>query len=241
MSTQTHLEIPAGGEKVVPGEPTPDHPIIPFIEGDGIGADITPVDARRSSTRPSRRPIGGTPRDQVDGDSTPARRPRPSTAKRHLAPRTRRSTRHADFAGLHQGPADDTRRRRNAARTTTSRLRQQLDLYVSPAPRSATSPACQRRCDDPSKTDMVIFRENSRRTSTPGSSGQARIARRPARSSTSCRTSWSVAQDPLPGDVEHRNQARLAGGHRAAGAQGDPVRARATGATRSRSCTRATS
>lgn len=27
----------------MPGEPTPDEPIIPFIEGDEIGADITPV------------------------------------------------------------------------------------------------------------------------------------------------------------------------------------------------------
>ena len=27
----------------MPGGPTPDNPIIPFIEGDGIGVDITPV------------------------------------------------------------------------------------------------------------------------------------------------------------------------------------------------------
>ena len=43
MSTGTHIQVPAEGEKVVPGEPTPDHPIIPYIEGDGIGVDITPV------------------------------------------------------------------------------------------------------------------------------------------------------------------------------------------------------
>ena len=35
--------VPAGGQKIVPGQPTPDNPIIPFIEGDGIGAEITPV------------------------------------------------------------------------------------------------------------------------------------------------------------------------------------------------------
>ncbi|MCH2222465.1 MAG: NADP-dependent isocitrate dehydrogenase, partial [Dechloromonas sp.] len=29
--------------KIVPGQPIPDNPIIPFIEGDGIGIDITPV------------------------------------------------------------------------------------------------------------------------------------------------------------------------------------------------------
>lgn len=37
------ITVPAGGQKIVPGQPTPDNPIIPFIEGDGIGAEITPV------------------------------------------------------------------------------------------------------------------------------------------------------------------------------------------------------
>jgi hypothetical protein len=32
-----------GGQKIVPGQAVPDNPIIPFIEGDGIGVDITPV------------------------------------------------------------------------------------------------------------------------------------------------------------------------------------------------------
>src|SRR5689334_695050 len=42
--TQTSLiEVPAGGERIVPGEPVPATPIIPYIEGDGIGVDITPV------------------------------------------------------------------------------------------------------------------------------------------------------------------------------------------------------
>jgi isocitrate dehydrogenase len=37
------IKVPAGGQKIVPGQAIPDNPIIPFIEGDGIGADITPV------------------------------------------------------------------------------------------------------------------------------------------------------------------------------------------------------
>ena len=37
------IKIPAQGQKIVPGKPVPDNPIIPFIEGDGIGVDITPV------------------------------------------------------------------------------------------------------------------------------------------------------------------------------------------------------
>ena len=43
MSAETHIEVPADGAKIVAGEPTPDNPIVPYIEGDGIGADITPV------------------------------------------------------------------------------------------------------------------------------------------------------------------------------------------------------
>src|SRR5689334_25359714 len=37
------ISVPAAGERIVPGQPVPDNPIIPFIEGDGIGVDITPV------------------------------------------------------------------------------------------------------------------------------------------------------------------------------------------------------
>ncbi|MBI2276795.1 MAG: NADP-dependent isocitrate dehydrogenase [Dechloromonas sp.] len=39
----SHIKVPQGGQKIVPGQPTPNNPIIPFIEGDGIGIDITPV------------------------------------------------------------------------------------------------------------------------------------------------------------------------------------------------------
>ena len=39
----SHIKVPQGGQKIVPGRPIPDNPIIPFIEGDGIGIDITPV------------------------------------------------------------------------------------------------------------------------------------------------------------------------------------------------------
>ncbi len=39
----SHIKIPQGGQKIIAGQPTPNNPIIPFIEGDGIGVDITPV------------------------------------------------------------------------------------------------------------------------------------------------------------------------------------------------------
>jgi isocitrate dehydrogenase len=39
----SHITVPQGGQKIVPGQAIPNNPIIPFIEGDGIGIDITPV------------------------------------------------------------------------------------------------------------------------------------------------------------------------------------------------------
>ncbi|UCV16248.1 NADP-dependent isocitrate dehydrogenase [Quatrionicoccus australiensis] len=39
----SHIRIPQGGEKIVAGQAIPDNPIIPFIEGDGVGIDVTPV------------------------------------------------------------------------------------------------------------------------------------------------------------------------------------------------------
>src|SRR3989338_2745958 len=46
MSYQ-HIKVPSQGEKItVKSDLTlnvPNHPIVPFIEGDGIGVDITPV------------------------------------------------------------------------------------------------------------------------------------------------------------------------------------------------------
>ena len=39
----SHIKVPAGGSKIVAGQPIPNNPIIPYIEGDGIGIDITPV------------------------------------------------------------------------------------------------------------------------------------------------------------------------------------------------------
>jgi isocitrate dehydrogenase len=39
----SHIKVPQGGQKIVPGQAIPDNPIIPFIEGDGVGVDVTPV------------------------------------------------------------------------------------------------------------------------------------------------------------------------------------------------------
>ena len=45
--TYQHIQIPANGQKITVNADmslnVPDQPIIPFIEGDGTGLDITPV------------------------------------------------------------------------------------------------------------------------------------------------------------------------------------------------------
>ena len=42
-----HIQVPAKGEKITVNADmslnVPDEPIVPFIEGDGTGKDITPV------------------------------------------------------------------------------------------------------------------------------------------------------------------------------------------------------
>jgi len=42
-----HIQVPSGGQKITVNPDSslrvPDQPIIPFIEGDGTGVDITPV------------------------------------------------------------------------------------------------------------------------------------------------------------------------------------------------------
>jgi isocitrate dehydrogenase len=47
MPSYQHIKIPAGGEKITVNKDfalsVPDKPIIPYIEGDGTGVDITPV------------------------------------------------------------------------------------------------------------------------------------------------------------------------------------------------------
>src|SRR4030095_11608479 len=47
MPSYQHVKIPAGGAKITVNPDfsinVPDNPIIPYIEGDGTGVDITPV------------------------------------------------------------------------------------------------------------------------------------------------------------------------------------------------------
>ena len=155
MSTVSPIEVPQGGTQIVPGEPTPDNPIIPYIEGDGIGADITPVmkevvDAAVERSYGNERRIAwmemyaGEKAASVYGSDTWLPQETLEAARAYSV----------SIKGPLTTPVGGGIRSLNVA------LRQELDLYVClrPVRHFAGVPSPLK---DPSKTDMVIFRENS--------------------------------------------------------------------------------
>ena len=155
MSTVSHITTPAGGESIVPGEPVPANPIIPFIEGDGIGVDITPV-MKEVVDAAVAKAYGGETRDLLDGD---LRRRKVDTALRRGRVAAGRDARgRKEFSVAIKGPM--TTPVGGGIRSLNVALRQELDLYVCLRPvryfRGVPSPL-----KDPSQTDMVIFRENT--------------------------------------------------------------------------------
>ena len=102
-------------------------------------------------------------------------------------------------------------------------LRQQLDLYVCLRP-VRYFPGVPSPLKDPSKTDMVIFRENTEDIYAgieweAESEGARKVI-------SFLQDEMGVTQDPLPRDLGDRDQAGLDRGHRAARPQGDRVRDR---------------
>jgi len=155
MSTTTLIQVPEDGAKLVPGQPVPDNPIVPFIEGDGIGVDITPVmkdvvDAAVAKAYGDAREIhwmeifAGEKSTRVYG------------ADEWLPQETLETVREYSIAikGPMTTPVGGGIRSLNVA------LRQELDLFVCLRPvryfRGVPSPL-----KDPTGTDMVIFRENT--------------------------------------------------------------------------------
>ncbi len=157
--TYTHIAIPAAGDKIQVNEDTtlrvPAHPIVPFIEGDGIGVDITPVmkrvvDAVVERAYGGERSIvwmeiyAGEKANTVYGENT------------WLPDETLQAIR--DYAIAIKGPL--TTPVGGGIRSLNVTLRQELDLYVCQRPvryfDGTPSPL-----KEPEKTDMVIFRENS--------------------------------------------------------------------------------
>ena len=155
MSATSLITVPAEGERIVPGEPVPDNPIIPFIEGDGIGVDITPVmqhvvDAAVEKAYGGARTIHWL---EVYAGEKSTQRYGPDV---WLPDETLVALR--EYSVSIKGPM--TTPVGGGIRSLNVALRQELDLYVCLRPvrwfRGVPSPLI-----DPSKVDMVIFRENT--------------------------------------------------------------------------------
>jgi len=154
-----HIQLPTQGEKVIvhsQGKLTvPNHPIILFIEGDGIGVDITPVmrqvvDTAIEKAYGSDRRISwveiyaGEKATQIYGKDA------------WLPEETLDALR--EYLIAIKGPL--TTPVGGGIRSLNVALRQQLDLYLCQRP-VRYYPGTPTPLRDPSKTDMVIFRENS--------------------------------------------------------------------------------
>ena len=157
--TYQHIQVPAFGEKITASKDgtltVPDQPIIPFIEGDGIGVDVTPpmrvvIDAAVEKAYGGKRSIAwmevyaGEKATHVYGDDV------------WLPDETLEAVR--DYVVSIKGPL--TTPVGGGIRSLNVALRQQLDLYVCLRPiryfEGTPSPV-----REPEKTDMVIFRENA--------------------------------------------------------------------------------
>ena len=159
MASFQHVKIPAGGEKITVNADfslnVPDHPIIPYIEGDGTGFDITPVmikvvDAAVAKAYGGKRKIHWM--EIYAGEkSTKVYGPDVWLPEETLAILK-------DYVVSIKGPL--TTPVGGGIRSLNVALRQELDLYVCLRPvrwfKGVPSPV-----KEPEKTDMVIFRENA--------------------------------------------------------------------------------
>ncbi len=153
-----HIQVPANGEKITVNSDyslnVPDCPIIPYIEGDGTGVDITPVmlkvtNAAIEKAYGGKRSIawmevycGEKSAELYDGDWFPA-----ETLEALKA-----------YSVSIKGPL--TTPVGGGFRSLNVALRQELDLYVCQRPvrwfTGVPSPV-----KEPGNVDMCIFRENS--------------------------------------------------------------------------------
>jgi isocitrate dehydrogenase len=155
MSTVSPITVPEDGTRIVPGEPVPDNPIIPFIEGDGIGVDITPV-MKAVVDAAVEKAYGGARAIRWMEIYAGEKATRLYGADVWLPPETLEAVK--EFVVAIKGPM--TTPVGGGIRSLNVALRQELDLYVCLRPvrwfRGVPSPL-----KDPSRTDMVIFRENT--------------------------------------------------------------------------------
>ena len=153
--SQSFIKKPEGGQKIIAGQAIPNNPIIPFIEGDGIGSDITPVmkaviDAAVEKAYGGSKKIhwmevfAGEKATKVYGENVWLPEETLAALKEYVV----------SIKGPMTTPVGGGIRSLNVA------LRQELDLFQCVRPvryfKGVPSPL-----KDPSKTDMVIYRENT--------------------------------------------------------------------------------
>jgi len=155
MSTASLTTVPEGGQKISPGQPVPDNPIIPFIEGDGIGVDITSV-MQAVVDAAVAKAYGGTRKIHWMEVYAGEKSTRLYGSDVWLPGETLDLVR--EYVISIKGPM--TTPVGGGIRSLNVALRQELDLFVCLRPvrwyRGVPSPL-----KNPSKTDMVIFRENT--------------------------------------------------------------------------------
>ncbi len=154
MSTSL-IKIPQDGKKIVSGQPIPDNPIIPFIEGDGIGVDITPV-MKKVVDAAVAKAYGGKKRIHWMEVYCGEKATKLYGPDVWMPAETLETVK--DYVISIKGPL--TTPVGGGIRSLNVALRQELDLYVCLRPvryfKGVPSPL-----KDPSKTNMVIFRENT--------------------------------------------------------------------------------
>ena len=154
-----HIKVPTEGEKIQVNDDNslnvPDNPIIPFIEGDGIGVDITPV-MRKVVDSAVEKAYGGQRKIAWMEIYAGEKSTTIYGADVWLPEETLLAAK--EFVVSIKGPL--TTPIGGGIRSINVALRQQLDLYICLRPvryfNGVPSPVKQ-----PEKTDMVIFRENS--------------------------------------------------------------------------------
>ncbi len=154
-----HIQVPSDGEKITVNSDNslniPNNPIIPFIEGDGIGVDITPVmiDVVNAAVEKA---YGGERRiawmEVYSGEKSLE-----VYGEDEWLPEETLEAMREFIVGI-KGPM--TTPVGGGIRSLNVALRQELDLYVCQRPvrwfKGVPSPVVA-----PEKTDMVIFRENT--------------------------------------------------------------------------------
>ena len=159
MNDTTHIKVPDGGEKITVADDgtlsVPDRPIITFIEGDGIGVDITPVmrkvvDAAIEKSYGGKRKIAwmeifaGEKAQKLYGKDNPLPEETLEALEEYAV----------GIKGPLSTPVGGGMRSLNVA------LRQRLQLYACVRPVRYFK-GVQSQLRYPERTDMVIFRENT--------------------------------------------------------------------------------